>query len=113
MRDAIKCGFQLDNKYYVDKCLVFGAVNGTAIFQRISDSIRFMLAKEGIVIWNCIDDMFAAVESVGGDGKFQKVHSLVTELGLPLNGDKVQAPCTRLDIMGIRFDVTNFTISIP
>ena len=32
LRDAIKCGFQLDNKYYVDKCLVFGAVNGTAIF---------------------------------------------------------------------------------
>ena len=44
-RDAIKCGFQQDGSYFIDKCLVFGSVNGTFIFQRISDAIRHMLAE--------------------------------------------------------------------
>ena len=45
--DAIKCGFQLDGQYYVDKCLVFGAVNGTFIFQRISDAIQHQVGHYG------------------------------------------------------------------
>ena len=65
-RDAIKCGFQESGEYYVDKCLVFRAVNGTFIFQRISDAIRYMLAQDNIYVWNYIDDVFAAVEKIGG-----------------------------------------------
>ena len=74
-RDAIKCGFQQEGSYFIDKCLVFGAVNSTFIFQRISDAIRHILAEEDILVWNYIDDIFAAVESSGGDEKFHRVHT--------------------------------------
>ena len=46
--DAIHLGINWQNKYYIDKNLAFGAVHGTAIFERISDLIRFILAKQGI-----------------------------------------------------------------
>ena len=46
--DAIKCGIAHEGHYYVDKHLVFGAMNGTMIFQRISDA---MLKCENIQVW--------------------------------------------------------------
>ena len=49
---------------------VFGAVNGTMIFQMISDAIRHMLAKEEVVVWNYIDDIFATWEEEGSSEKF-------------------------------------------
>ena len=96
-----------------NKCLVFGAVNGTFIFQRISDAIRHMLAEEDIHVWNYIDDVFAAVESEGSEYKFHRVHTLISELGLTLNEQKAQAPCEKMDIMGITVDVTTSSLYIP
>ena len=68
-RDAIKCGIQHEGQFYIDKRLVFGAVNGTMIFQRISDAVRFILAQSGLTVWNYIDDMLAAVEEIGATEK--------------------------------------------
>ena len=57
--DAIHLGIKWENKYYIDKNLAFGAVHGTTIFERISDLIHFILAKQGIRVWNYIDDIYA------------------------------------------------------
>ena len=51
-RDAIKCGIAHEGKFFVDKHLVFGAVNVTMVFQRISDASRFMLKCEKIQVYN-------------------------------------------------------------
>ena len=58
---ALKWTIHHKGKFYIDKSLAFGAVYGTAIFQRISDSIRGILAHENIKLWNYIDDIFACV----------------------------------------------------
>ena len=97
----------------MDMRLVFGAVNGTMLFQRCSDAIRFMLQEDGIHVWNYIDDTFTAVESVGSEEKFHTICDLITSLGLPLNADKVAPPDTRMDIMGIFVDVENKILTIP
>ena len=57
-RDAIKCGTRHRGNFYVDKNLVFGAVNGTLIFERISDAIVSIMRAEGAIVWNYIDDLF-------------------------------------------------------
>ena len=93
-RDAIKCGIMHGNQYFVDTCLVFGAVNGTLIFQSISDAIRHILLQEGVEVWNYIDDVFAAIEGDAADDSFHQVHTLITRLGLPLNPDKLSPPTT-------------------
>ena len=46
--DAIKLGMQFGGKYYLDRSLAFGAINGTAIFQRVTDAIRKILACRGV-----------------------------------------------------------------
>ena len=59
-RDAVKCGIQHEGLYYLDKFLVFGAVNGTMIFERHV----------------YIDGTFAE----GAEKKFHTVCSLIREL---------------------------------
>ena len=88
--DAIKCGIQHNGKFYIDKRLVFGADNGTMIFQRISDAVWFTLAQGGLNVWNYIDDTFAAAEEKGANQKFDLMCSTITDVGLPLNPDKVE-----------------------
>ena len=112
-RDAIKCGITFQNQFYVDKFLVFGAVNGTMIFQRISDAVRHMLRQEGMIVWNYIDDVFAAFEAEGSDSKFNNMCQLITDLGLPLNPKKVEPPSDIMTIMGIQIDILSKTVSIP
>ena len=54
---AIKLGVKFNKNFYIDMSLAFGAANGTVIFQRISDAVRRILAKENIQVWNYIDDI--------------------------------------------------------
>ena len=58
-RDSIHMGMKWKNQYYVEKFLDFGAVHGTGIFQTIMDFVRFILAEEGITVYNFIDDIYA------------------------------------------------------
>ena len=57
--DAIHLGMKWRGKFYVDKFLAFWAVHGTGIFQHITDFIRYILAKQGFVVFNYIDDIYA------------------------------------------------------
>ena len=76
-RDAIKCDITFQNQFYVDKFLVFGSVNGTMKSQNISDAIRHMLRQDGMVVWNYIDDAFAAWEAEGSYSKFSDMCQLM------------------------------------
>ena len=82
------------------------------IFQRISDDIRHMLSQDNIIVWNYIDDIFAAWESQGSIDKFETLCNLVRDLGLPLNDEKVEPPSDSMIIMGIHINVPERTIEI-
>ena len=90
--DALKLGMKFKEKFYLDRSLAFGAVNGTAIFHRISDAIRKILSTEHITVWNYIDDIFACVPVERAEEVFERVEQLILELGLPINGEKVVRP---------------------
>ena len=110
--DVMKLGICHEGKYYIDKSLAFGAVHGTAIFQRITDAIRNILRSEGIIIWNYIDDLFACAEESEADYVFCRMYELIEQLGLPINPDKVVSPTTIMTCMGIRIDAENKTLSL-
>ena len=99
-------------KYYVDKFLAFGAVHGTAIFQRITDFIRFILVKLGICVFNYIDDIYACCHVDKAEHAFESLTSVITNIGLPMNSQKVFSPTTSLAIMGIVVDVNQAMFSI-
>ena len=68
--DAIHLGIKWDNKYYIDQSLAFGAVHGTAIFEKIIDFVRFLMAKAGFQIHNYIDDQYACCHADQADIAF-------------------------------------------
>ena len=111
--DALKLGMKFKEKFYLDRSLAFGAVNGTAIFQRISDAIRKILSTEHITVWNYIDDIFACVPAERAEEVFERVEQLILELGLPINGEKVVRPADSMTCVGIEVDAQKKTVRIP
>ena len=101
------------NKYYIDKNLAFGAIHGMAIFERITNLIRFILAKQGVNIFNYIDDIYACCHKDVANEAFDALTLVIEQVGLPINPSKVFPPTTVLSIMGIVVNVRERTFSIP
>ena len=112
-QDAIHLGIMWHDQYYIDKNLAFGAVHGTAIFERITNFIHFILAKQGIKIFNYIDDIYACCHKDVAQQAFEALTLVIRQVGLPINPAKVFPPTTSLPIMGIVVDVNARTFSIP
>ena len=112
-RNAIHLGMMWQNKYYIDKNLAFGAIHGTAIFERITNLIRFILAKQGIKIFNYIDDIYACCHKDIANEAFEALTLVIEQVGLSINPSKVFPPTTVLPIMGIVVNVNERTFSIP
>ena len=110
--DAIHLGIKWQEKFYLDKNLAFGAVHGTAIFERISNFIRFILANKGIQVWNYIDDIYACCHKDKADEAFHTLLQVINSIGLPVNPKKVFQPCEKLSILGIVVDTYQGTFSI-
>ena len=79
-------------KFFLDKNVAFGAVHGTAIFERITDLIRYILAKRGFTIYNYIDDIYACCHKDKAQACFDTLVQVLTEIGLPINPKKLHTP---------------------
>ena len=110
--DSIHLGIKWDNQFYIDKHLAFGAVHGTAIFERVSNFIRFIMAKHGFQVWNYIDDIYACCHVDVAREAFDTLLEVIRNVGLPINYSKVFSPVSRLPIMGIVVDTDEATFSI-
>ena len=110
--DAIHLGIKWKDKYYIDQNLAFGAVHGTAIFERITDFVRFLMAKKGFQIHNYIDDLYGGCHEDDADVAFNSLLDILNNLGLPVNPAKVFSPTNRLAIMGIIVYVESRRFSI-
>ena len=87
-------GLKLD-KYYLDTCLPFGYRHGSAICQRITDSIRYIMAKAGYSLTNYIDDLVGNATVSQAEPAFQKLKKLLQELSLTISQNKLVAPTTK------------------
>ena len=56
--DAIHLGIRWNNECFLDQNLPFGAVYGTAIFERITDLVHNIMARKDFLVWNYIDDIY-------------------------------------------------------
>lgn len=63
------------------KALVFGAIHGIQIFQRLCDTIVHILSKHKVKVWNYIDDMVPGVEKEQADYIFNEPVIVVEEVG--------------------------------
>ena len=110
--DSLKLGIMWNGNYYADLAVAFGWTHGSAAFQILSDAIAHIVAKAGIKLHCYIDDYIAVVPKTKADEKFKYVCDLLSELGLPLNYDKLTPPTKRLTCLGIDINIDNNTMSI-
>ena len=75
----------MGKRFYVDKFLAFGAVYGMRIFQRITDFVRYILAKQGFVVFNYIDDIYACCHVDQASQAFNALNEVIFVVGLPIN----------------------------
>ena len=97
--DSLKFGTQWQGKLYLDVVIMFCWTLGMAAFQLCSDAIAFIMAKQGVKLHCYIDDYVAVVPRVRAASAFQCLHTLLQELGLPVNPDKL-TPLTKCHMFG-------------
>ena len=99
--------------YFIDTCLPFGFRHGSAMFQRLSDSIRYMMLCRGHHVTNYIDDIIGQATRSQADSSFNTLYDLLGELGLDISQKKLVHPSTQASCLGVIINTENFTISVP
>ena len=97
---------------YFDSCLAFGFKFGSAIFQKLSDAVRYMMSKFGFQVTNYIDDIIGHSVNSKAEESFNKLYKLLVELGFEISHKKVVPPFTKSSYLGVEIDTDNFTVSI-
>ena len=97
--DTIKLAIQWQGDVFIDVSVVFGWVHGSASFQRVSDTVTYIMSKAGAKMFAYIDDYILVSPKPHSEQHVQRLASLLTELGLPSKSDK------KLLGMGIQIDL--------
>ena len=107
-------GFKFQDQYFIDRSVSFGYRNGSQIFQRCTDAVRFTMQQHGFPhLFNYIDDLIYTGLPANIHNSFQFLLNLIQELGLEISQKKLVPPSTSVVCLGIHIDTINRTLSIP
>ena len=97
-------GAHWNGRFYVDKRLPFGLRSEPFLFNRLADSLRWILVNEcGIKdVVHYLDDFLIAAESMVECDRFlQTILKVFDNIGVPLVPEKVAGPASVLTFLGI------------
>ena len=104
-----------DFTYLVDTRLPFGARKSPAIFHRLTQSVRRMMAKRGfnnIVVY--LDDfLIVSPTSEQCRHTMNVLLTLLRRLGFAINWKKVDDPCKDIIFLGTRLNSIDLSVSLP
>ena len=103
-------------KYFIDKCLPFGASISCALYQKFSDSLRFIIEvmSNSKSITNYLDDiLFAALRKWLCDQLIQHFMDLCEEINVPIAIEKTEWGTDCLIFLGILLHGARFILAIP
>ncbi|KAF4650196.1 hypothetical protein FOL47_001374 [Perkinsus chesapeaki] len=99
---------QDSDRYFIHRCLPFGARASVHAYTRVSRAIVAVLRKEFLVSAFCyIDDFFAVCPRDEEDVCYKIAVTLNHILGFSLKQAKSTTPCTDLKLLGIRVRLQN------
>ena len=102
------------SKLYFDTVFPFGLRPVTMACQRTTNAVCFIHLNEyGHIAINYIDDFGAATLPDQAQDAFSKLKELLTELGLEDSPDKESKPTTHMIFLGLIYDITALTVSVP
>ena len=104
-------------QYFVDKCLPFGASISCAIFQQISNGLKFLIEyKAGVpdTVTNYLDDfLFLALSILACNNLIEQFLEMCKELGIPISLEKTEWGCELVIFLGILLDGRHYMLRIP
>ena len=104
-------------KYFIDECLPFGAYISCAIFQRISDTIKFLAEfkiKVPKQITNYLDDfLFMALTLIKCNYMIAKFLEICNQIGIPISAEKTEWGTLQIVFLGILLDGARLILSLP
>ena len=107
-------GLTWNNQFYFDLSLEFRGRWHAAACQRVTEALRFILAKEGITVWPYLDDIVGlAPDKTTSIKHFSGIREIMQSLGLQEAIHKAVPPTQMLTWIGIHFDVVSMTMTIP
>ena len=87
--------------------------SGSALFQRVSDAIRYIMTQCSNDVINYIDDVIGVGLPSITTKAFTDLQSLVRQLGLEISIKKLVASNTCVNCLGVIIDTQRFTVSVP
>ena len=100
--------------YYIDQSVPFGFRHGSFFFEKVTDSIRFIMNKNGFPdLYNYVDDLLYCGLPSNIHKSFAFLSNLLHQLGLKVNPKKLVEPSTSVICLGILINTEDRTISIP
>ena len=100
-------------RYYVDTCLPFGYRNGSALFQRLSNTVHHIMCQRHYDVINYIDDILGIGLPSQIDTSFDALRQILRELGLQISDKKLESPTTCLNCLDRLINTETFTMSMP
>ena len=99
--------------YFLDSCLPFSFRHGSAIFQRLSDAVRYIMGTRGHNVTNYIDDIIGYAVKSQAQASFDNLYNLLQDLGFKISKNKLVEPTTRATCLGVELDTEKFTVAVP
>ena len=109
-------GILWKQKYYIDTCLPFGLRSAPYLFNRLASAIHWVLENNYGVqhLLHYLDDFLTAgpANTEICQQNLTNMLSLCHKINVPVKGEKVEGPTTRLTFLGIVLDTVAMTASI-
>ena len=107
-------GLAWQGQYFFDLSLAFGGRWHAAACQRVTEALRFHMAKLAAPIWPYLDDIVGLSPTPQLAHKhFGQLRDVMAKLGLAEAHHKAIPPTRQLTWIGILFDLDQMTMTIP
>lgn len=109
-------GCSFNKQLYFDKQLPFGLASSCSIFVAFSDAAEWIIKQHnGIrnIIHYVDDSLGASTTEAAAQREFNAAVATFRELGFEIADEKLVAPATAVEYLGIAIDTESWTISLP
>lgn len=109
-------GFQVDGKFFYDKCLAMGLSSSCRLFECFSTSLQW-IADTKLKVFGCahiLDDFFFVAPSYSrASTDLNQFLACMADIGVPMKSSKTVLPCTTISFVGIELDSISMEKRLP
>ena len=99
---------------FIDKSVSFGYRHGSIFFEKVTNSIRFIMKNHGFPnLYNYVDDLTYCGTSSTIFPAYEKLSALLAQLRFHISAKKLVLPSIFVICLGILIDTETRTMSVP